>query len=110
MKHNKSLLKTLLILIIIFNVIDTIVSISTIHYGSAEEINPIMAVYLEQGLLPFLLAKLTLVGGGCIILWRRKQLLAARLGIYISFSYYLALMIYFLYNITLVSEVSVWDY
>ena len=85
-------------------------SISTIHYGSAEEINPIMAVYLEQGLLPFLLAKLTLVGGGCIIHWRRKQLLAARLGIYISFCYYLALMIYFLYNITLVSEVSVWDY
>ena len=110
MKHNKSLLKTLLILIIIFNVIDTIVSISAIHYGSAEEANPIMAVYLELGIIPFLFAKLILVGGGCIILWSRRQWLAARLGIYISFSYYLALMIYFLYNAVLVSEVSVWDY
>ena len=110
MKHNISLLKTLLILIIIFNIVDIIVSISTIHYGSAEETNPIMAVYLELGIIPFLFAKLILVGGGCIILWSRRQWLAARLGIYISFCYYLALMIYFLYNAVLVSEVSVWDY
>ena len=85
-------------------------SISAIHYGTAEEANPIMAVYLELGIIPFLFAKFILVGGGCIILWSRRKWLAARLGIYISFCYYLALMIYFLYNITLVSEVSAWDY
>ncbi len=107
MKHNISLLKTLLILIIIFNIVDIIVSISTIHYGSAEEANPIMAVYLELGIIPFLFAKLILVGGGCIILWSRRQWLAARLGIYIVFSFYLALMIYFLYNDAMITEGSV---
>ena len=107
MNHNQSLLKTLLILTIIFNIANIIVSISTIHYGTAEEANPIMAVYLELGIIPFLFAKLILVGGGCIILWSRRQWLAARLGIYISFCYYLALMIYFLYNNAMITEGSV---
>ena len=107
MKHNISLLKTLLLLTIIFNIVDIIVSISVIYYGSVEEANPVMATYLDLGIVSFLLAKLILVGGGCIILWKRREEFLARLGIYIVFSFYLALMIYFLYNTTTMIEGSV---
>ena len=110
MKHNKTLLLSLLILTILFNIIDIVVSIVIIYYGNVEEGNPVMATYLELGIVPFVLAKLVLVGGGCVLLWRYRSRIVARMGIYIVFSYYLALMIYFLYNATLLSEVAVWDY
>lgn len=110
MKHNKTLLLSLLILTVLFNLIDLVVSIVIIHYGNIEEGNPVMATYLELGIMPFVLAKLTLVGGGCILLWKYRKRISARLGIYIVFSYYLALMVYFLYNAMLLSEVNVWDY
>ena len=102
MKHNKTLLLSLLILTILFNIIDLVI----IYYGSVEEGNPVMATYLDLGLIPFVLAKLVLVGGGCVLLWRYRRRFVARLGIYIVFIYYLALMIYFLYNAILLSEVS----
>lgn len=106
MKHNKTLLLSLLILTILFNIIDLVVSVMIIYYGSVEEGNPVMATYLDLGLIPFVLAKLILAGGGCVILWRYRKRFVARLGIYIVFIYYLALMIYFLYNAILLSEVS----
>ena len=95
--QNTKLLKTLLILTLLFNLIDIIVSITTIHYGSAEEANPVMKVYLNLGIIPFILAKIILVGGGCVILWRHRKQKLARVGIYLAFSYYLSLMGYFLY-------------
>ena len=94
-----TLLKTLLILTLLFNIVDIVVSIDTIYYGSAEEANPVMKMYLNLGILPFILAKFILVGGGCLILWKNRKRIIARLGIYIVFSYYLALMAYFLYNV-----------
>ena len=56
MKHNKTLLLSLLILTILFNIIDIIVSIVIIYYGNVEEGNPVMATYLELGIVPFVLA------------------------------------------------------
>ena len=95
--QNTKLLKTLLILTLIFNLIDIIVSITAIHYGSAEEVNPVMKIYLDLGILPFILAKVILVGGGFVILWRHRERKLARIGIYLAFSYYLFLMGYFLH-------------
>ncbi len=107
MNHNQSLLKTLLILTIIFNIVDIVVTTSVIYYGSVEEANPVMAAYLNLGIIPFLFAKSILVGGGCVILWNQREKFLARLGIYIVFSFYLALMIYFLYNNAMITEGSV---
>ena len=76
-------------------------SLHIIHYGEVDEANPVMAAYLNLGIVPFILAKLVLVGGGCVILWKHRERLFARAGIYFVFSYYLALMIYFIYNLNL---------
>tara|TARA_R100000152_G_C6749391_1_gene173049 strand:- start:945 stop:1259 length:315 start_codon:yes stop_codon:yes gene_type:complete len=95
--QNTKLLKTLLILTLLFNLIDIIVSINIIHYGEIEEGNPVMKLFLNLGVIPFILAKVTLVGGGCIILWCHRETILARAGIYIVFSYYLFLMVYFYY-------------
>ena len=95
--QNTKLLKTLLILTLLFNLIDIIVSINIIHYGEIEEGNPVMKQFLNLGIVPFVSAKIILVGGGCIILWRHRDRLTARFGIYLVFSYYFFLMVYFYY-------------
>ena len=97
MKSNK-LLKILLVLTVVFNIIDIIVSICVIHYGNAEEANPVMEMYLGLGIIPFIMAKVVLVGGGCVILWRHREKFLARVGTYLVFSYYLSLMGYFIYG------------
>ena len=93
--QNTKLLKTLLISTLLFNLIDIIVSINIIHYGEIEEGNPVMKQFLNLGVIPFILAKVILVGGGCTILWCHRDRILARAGIYIVFSYYLFLMVYF---------------
>ena len=65
--------------------------------GNIEEANPVMKAYLNLGIVPFILAKIILVGGGCLILWRHKKQKLAKVGIYLVFSYYFSLMGYFLY-------------
>jgi len=46
----------------------------------------------------FIMAKVVLVGGGCVILWRHREKFLARVGTYLVFSYYLSLMGYFIYG------------
>ena len=97
MASNK-LLKTLLVSTLLFNLVDVIVSTYLIYYGEVDEANPVMEMYLGLGIIPFILAKVVLVGGGCLILWRHREKLLARVGIYVVFSYYLSLMGYFVYG------------
>ena len=98
MTSNK-LLKILLASTIFFNVIDLIVSSCIIYYGMVEETNPVMEMYLSLGIIPFIIAKVVLVGGGCVILWKHREKLLAQAGIYIVFLYYLSLMGYFIYGL-----------
>ena len=79
---------------------DIVISVHMIYYGSIEEANPVMEAYLDLGIVPFITAKVVMVGGGCIILWRYRKRFLARAGIYLVFSYYLALMGYFVYGIS----------
>jgi len=97
MTSNK-LLKILLVSTLLFNVVDVIVSTYLIYYGAVDEANPVMEMYLGLGIIPFILAKVVLVGGGCVILWRNREKFLARAGIYVVFSYYLSLMGYFVYG------------
>ena len=90
-----SIVKFLLFFVLIFNVIDAAVSTSIIYYGNFEEANPVMETFLGFGIMPFILAKSILVGGGCTILWRYRDKLVAQWGAYIAFVFYLALMYYF---------------
>tara|TARA_R110002110_G_scaffold311708_1_gene525223 strand:- start:590 stop:901 length:312 start_codon:yes stop_codon:yes gene_type:complete len=97
MTSNK-LLKILLVSTLLFNVVDVIVSTYLIYYGEVDEANPVMEMYLGLGIIPFILAKVVLVGGGCVILWRHREKFLARAGTYVVFSYYLSLMGYFVYG------------
>ena len=97
MASNK-LLKILLVSTLLFNLVDVIVSTYLIYYGEVDEANPVMEMYLGLGIIPFILAKVVLVGGGCLILWRHREKFLARAGIYVLFSYYLSLMGYFVYG------------
>ena len=97
MASNK-LLKTLLVSTLLFNFVDVIVSTYLIYYGEVDEANPVMEMYLGLGIIPFILAKVVLVGGGCLILWRNREKFLARVGTYVVFSYYLSLMGYFVYG------------
>ena len=67
MASNK-LLKILLVSTLLFNVVDVIVSTYLIYYGEVDEANPVMEMYLGLGIIPFIIAKVVLVGGGCLIL------------------------------------------
>ena len=95
---SNNLLKNLLVSTLLFNVVDIIVSTYLIYYGEVDEANPVMEVYLGLGIVPFIIVKVVLVGGGCLILWRRREKFLARAGIYVVFSYYLSLMGYFIYG------------
>ena len=97
MTSNK-FLKYLLVSTLLFNVVDVIVSTYLIYYGEVDEANPVMEMYLGLGIIPFILAKVVLVGGGCLILWRHREKFLARVGTYVVFSYYLSLMGYFVYG------------
>ena len=97
MTSNK-FLKYLLVSTLLFNVVDIIVSTYLIYYGAVDEANPVMEMYLGLGIIPFILAKVVLVGGGCVILWRHREKFLARAGTYVVFSYYLSLMGYFIYG------------
>ena len=97
MTSNK-LLKILLVSTLLFNLVDIVVSTYLIYYGEVDEANPVMEMYLGLGIIPFVLAKVVLVGGGCVILWRHRERFLARVGTYLVFSYYLSLMGYFVYG------------
>ena len=97
MTSNK-FLKYLLVSTLLFNLVDVIVSTYLIYYGEVDEANPVMEMYLGLGIIPFIIAKVVLVGGGCLILWRHREKFLARAGTYVVFSYYLSLMGYFVYG------------
>jgi len=86
-------LRKLLISLLIFNGIDVPVSWYFIEVqGVATEGNPLMAIALQWGFLPFCTIKASLIGLAGFLLWRRKELAIARFGIFLCFSVYWALM------------------
>ena len=84
--------------ILFFNVIDIVVSIRFIKYGPYVESNPFMKSFLSMNsLMPFVFVKTFLICGGLYILYTRKNKAIARLGLYMCFSIYWALIIHFYY-------------
>jgi hypothetical protein len=83
-------------LILLMNLIDVFLTIRYIKYGRLLEANPVMGKFLEFGVLPFIIAKSTLVFGGCYLLWKYRDRWLVRYGIYISLvSYFTVLTIFY---------------
>lgn len=98
-------MKALLFFIITFNIIDLVFSTLMFQCSSLEEANPVLAGYLRLGIIPFIIVKSTLVGGGCIILWKFREQKLAKIGAMIAFGYYLAFMFYLFFHFQYIWEI-----
>jgi len=89
--------------IISFNLIDIYATLWFINNKLAIEVNPLMFEALEHGAGFFICVKLSLVVGGCYILWKNKGKKIAQYSILVGFMVYLALMLYFWFNLVLMT-------
>jgi len=89
--------------IITFNLIDIYATLWFIDNSLAIEANPLMFQALEHGADFFICVKLILVIGGCYILGKNKDKKIARYSILTAFTVYLVLMLYFWFNLALMT-------
>jgi hypothetical protein len=65
-------------ILLVFNLIDGMLTLAAVHAGAATEANPLLAGVLDQGAVWFIAVKTTLVSLGVLLLWlRRERILAA---------------------------------
>ena len=69
---NRTLIK-MLVLLAVLNTVDAFSTLYFVSNGYAKELNPLMAMCLEMGVLPFLFVKLFLVSLGIGFLWHAKE-------------------------------------
>ncbi len=86
---------TLIYLLVVLNIMDASVTIMSIGAGIAEEVNPIMAFFLEKHVLWFILVKFIAVFGACYVFWTLRAEKMAQIGLKISVGAYLLLLSYF---------------
>jgi hypothetical protein len=82
--------------VVILNLLDAIFTIVYIRLGHATESNPLMDQALSASPVLFMLAKLSLVSLGVLLLWRLRDHRAARIGLLATSSAYLLLLCYHL--------------
>ena len=77
MKFGNKTIAIMLILLVVLNIIDALATVYFVSNGYAEELNPLMAAWLELGNIPFLFVKLFFTSLGIGFLWySRKHKLA----------------------------------
>jgi hypothetical protein len=86
-------LEIILAATLVLNLVDVTLTILWVESGYAVEANPLMEVAIDYGALPFAVAKLLLVSGGCYLLWRLRKRQLAAVGIVIVFLAYYAITI-----------------
>ena len=67
--------------ILMLSIFDALLTLILIHKGSSE-LNPVMAYFLEHGMLPFIIAKYVLTSMGVVILLIFKNIFLRRAKIY----------------------------
>jgi len=94
----KKTFRILVSALLLFNLVDIVVSVRFIKYGQYTENNPFMKVFLEMNsVMPFIVVKTFLICGGLLLLYNRKGKILSQLGIYLCFSIYWALIVHFYY-------------
>jgi hypothetical protein len=86
----------MIILIFLMNIIDLCFTLYWINIEVATEANPLLNFLLTLGLGYFISFKILISSIGLIILNKYKYLALAKQGIYLTFGYYLVLIIYHL--------------
>ena len=91
-------MRTLLLLVLFFNILDASLTSYVISTGMATEANPLMGAVLEHGIVPFVVLKLGLVIMSIIILWKFRFKKIAQYGTLLCFAVYSWLLLYFAFN------------
>ncbi len=86
-----------ILLILILNLADVVLTVKFIKYGNLQEANFIMKFFLDIGVLPFVMAKTTMVFGACYLFDKYKDKFIVKYGVYLSLSVYLLVISMFYY-------------
>ena len=79
--------------VLVLNLIDAVLTLLWVHAGLAVEANTLVDELVSEHALLFVLVKLSLVGMGSWLLWRRRESPLAVVGIFVAFvTYYLILL------------------
>jgi len=82
--------------VVILNLLDAVFTMMYTHAGYATEANPLMAVALASTPVVFVLAKLSLVSLGVLLLWRVRHRTFAAVGLVASAATYALIVVYHL--------------
>lgn len=85
--------------LLIFNLLDALLTLGVVHAGAATEANPLMDALLAHGPVPFVAGKLALVSLGVALLWRLRHYRAAVAGLVGATSVYALLCMYHLRSV-----------
>ncbi len=84
--------------IILFNILDAILTLFWIDLGIAKESNPLMEYALDHGTYIFLFVKIALVSLGCLLLYRYRDKIFSRLAAVIALACYSSIVFYHSYG------------
>jgi hypothetical protein len=91
---NNDKLKGLIFFLILFNVLDGMMTIAWVGSGRATEANPLMELLIQIHPVLFMATKILLVGLGALLLWRFRDRALAVGSLYLCVAAYLLLMLY----------------
>ncbi len=84
--------------ILLFNLVDIVLTLLYIKFGNVTEDNPLMQIALDYGVFEFIMIKSALVCFGCYFLNKFRHLVIATLGIYFCFiAYFTTILSFFLF-------------
>ena len=78
---------------LVLNLLDAVFTLLWVYAGLATEANPFLDELVHEYPLPFMLAKLALVGLGSLLLWRLRQRPLAVVAMFVAFLAYYALLL-----------------
>ncbi len=82
--------------VVVLNLLDAMFTLAYTRAGIAVEGNPLMDRALSISPLVFMAAKLAVVSLGVLLLWRQRERLFARIGLYGTMATYVLLIGYHL--------------
>lgn len=85
--------------ILVFNLIDGILTLLVVNFGLATEANPLMDATLHWGGVPFMLVKTSLVSLGVYLLYLRRERVLASTALFGLSAVYASLMVYHLNSV-----------
>jgi len=91
--------KTTIILTVIFNLIDAVLTLAWVTWELALESNPIMASAIDMGPIQFMTIKIVIVNLGVTVLWLRREktwVRCAALGTLGVYSYVMMIHLFFI--------------